>query len=70
MTGWLLCTQLNALGIVEIASFDEICKLIDEIPEIAATSFSKKFNAKKELTAHDFIDLHRIVKKSSAGKAP
>jgi hypothetical protein len=70
MTGWLLCTYLNALGIVEIASFDETCKLIDEIPEIAATSFSKKFKAKKELTADDFIDLHRIVKKSAAGEVP
>jgi len=66
MTGWLLCTFLNTLGIVEIAGFDETCKRIDKIPDVASTSSFKKYKAKKELTADDFTDLHRIIKKSAA----
>ena len=63
MTGWLLCTFLNTLGIVEIASFSETCKRIDRFPNVAETSSFKKFKAKRELTADDFIDLHRIIRK-------
>jgi len=65
MTGWLLCTFLNTLGTVEITSFEETCEHIDKIPNIAGTSSFKKFKAKKELTADDFIVLHRTIKKST-----
>jgi predicted nucleotidyltransferase len=63
MTGWLLCTFLNTLGIAEITSFQETCEHIDKIPDIAGTSSFKKYKAKRELTADDFIALHRTVKK-------
>ena len=69
MTGWLLCTFLNTLGIVEITNFDETCEYIDKIPEIAGTRSFKKFKAKRELTADDFIDLHRIIKKFARATA-
>lgn len=65
MTGWLLCTFLNTLGMVEIPSFDDTCKRVDKIPEVARISSYKKYKAKKELTADDFIDLHRIIKNLS-----
>lgn len=62
MTGWLLCTFLNTLGIVKITSFDETCEHINKIPDIARTSSFKKYRAKRELTADNFIALHRIIK--------
>ena len=65
MTGWLLCTFLNICGIMENTSFEETCEHIDKIPNIAETSSFKKYKAKKELTADDFIALHRTIKKST-----
>jgi predicted nucleotidyltransferase len=63
MTGWLLCTFLNSLGILKITSFGETCEHIGKIPEIAGSSVFKKYKAKKELTADDFINLRRTIKK-------
>jgi len=65
MTGWLSCTFLNSLGILEITSFSETCGHIDKIPEVAGTPSLKKYRAKRELTADDFINLCRIIKKST-----
>jgi len=64
MTGWLLCTFLNSLGILEITSFGETCEQMGKVPEVAGTSSFKKYRAKRELTADDFINLYRIIKKS------
>ena len=63
MTGWLLCTFLNTLGIVEIASFEETCMHVDNIPNVAETSSFQKYKAKKELTAEEFVALYRTIKK-------
>lgn len=63
MTGWLLCTFLDHLGTVDNASFEDTCKQIEKIPEISKKPSFKKFKSKKELTADDFIDLQKVIKK-------
>jgi len=65
MTGWLLVTFLNTLKIVEVTSFKETCEFIEKIPSIATTLEFKKYKEKKELTADEFISLHRIIKNYS-----
>lgn len=65
MTGWLLVTFLNTLKIVEVTSFKETCEFIEKIPLIATTLEFKKYREKKELTADEFINLCRIIKKYS-----
>jgi hypothetical protein len=63
MTGWLLCTLLDYLGMVDNPSYEETCKRIKEIPEISKRPSFRKYRAKKELTADDFIDLQKVIKK-------
>ena len=62
MTGWLLVTFLNTLGIVEVVDFKEACELIEKIPFLAITSEFKKYRTKHELEADEFINLYRIIR--------
>jgi len=65
LTGWLLVTFLNTLGIAEAVNFGETCELIEGIPYLASTPEFKKYKEKKELTPDEFINLNRIIKKYS-----
>lgn len=62
LTGWLLVTFLNALGIVDVTSFSETCEFIEGIPVLAITPEFKKYMERRELTADEFINLYRIIK--------
>jgi len=62
MTGWLLVTFLNTLGILDVGNFEETCAYIAKIPSLAATVEFKKYRAKQELEADEFINLYRIIK--------
>jgi len=62
MTGWLLATFLNILGIIEVTSFNETCRLIEKIPFLATTPEFKKYKEKNELTTDEFINLQRTIK--------
>jgi len=66
MTGWLLVTFLNTLGIVNVPSFNETCKFIEKIPILATTPEFKKYSEEKELTPDEFINLNRIIKRYSS----
>jgi predicted nucleotidyltransferase len=63
LTGWLLVTFLNTLGIVEVTSFQETCRLVEGIPYLASTPEFKKYKEKKELTPDEFINLNRIIRR-------
>ena len=65
MTGWLLVTFLNTLGIVDVTRFEETCKFIEKIPFLATTPEFKKYRERRELTADEFINLYRIIKHDS-----
>lgn len=62
MTGWLLVTFLNTLGTVDVASFKETCESVEKIPALSASRGFQKYREKKELTADEFIELHKVVK--------
>jgi predicted nucleotidyltransferase len=62
MTGWLLVTLLNTIGIVDVAGFNETCALIEKIPSVAGTHEFKKYRMKRELETDEFIRLYRAVK--------
>jgi predicted nucleotidyltransferase len=62
MTGWLLVTFLNTLGIIDVTSIKETCEHIEKIPAIAARKEFEKYKRKEELTPDEFINLHRIIK--------
>lgn len=65
MTGWLLVTFLNTLGIVNVTSLEETCASIEKNASfLAATPQFKKYKEKKELTPDEFIKLYRLIKKS------
>jgi len=63
MTGWLLATFLNTVGIVDVPSFKEMCEKIGEIHVLASTSMFEKFRRKRKLTADEFIELLRTIKR-------
>jgi len=63
MTGWLLATFLNVLGIVDVPSFEETCEQVGKVPVLAGTSMFEKFRRKRELTVDEFIELMRATKK-------
>jgi len=63
LTGWLLVTFLNTLGIVEVTSFKETCELVEKIPFLAITPEFEKYKEKKELTPDEFINLNRIIRR-------
>jgi predicted nucleotidyltransferase len=65
ITGWLLVTFLNTLGIAEATSFQETCQLVEGIPYLASTPEFEKYKEKKELTPDEFINLNRIIKSYS-----
>jgi predicted nucleotidyltransferase len=65
MTGWLLVTFLNTVGIVDIKSFKETCRSINKIPEIADSQEFEKYEDEKELTPDEFIRLYRAIKSYS-----
>jgi len=65
LTGWLLVTFLNTLGISEAVSFKETCELIEGIPFLAITPEFGKYREKKELAPDEFINLYRIIKRYS-----
>jgi len=62
MTGWLLVTFLNTLGIVDITSFTETCASIDKIPVLASTHEFQKYKRERELDPDEFIRLSNIVR--------
>ena len=68
MTGWLLVTFLNTLGIVDVPDFRRTCELVAEIPPLATTQGFKKYREKRRLTVDEFIELCRIVKHHSQGR--
>jgi predicted nucleotidyltransferase len=61
MTGWLLVTYLNTLGVTDVTSFEKTCELIKEITFLATTPEFSKYHQKKELTPDEFINLKRII---------
>jgi len=65
MTGWLLVTFLNTLGIAEVSSFEETRSLVERIEPLSSTPGFGKYRLKKELTPDEFINLHRIVRNRS-----
>jgi len=65
LTGWLLATFLNTLGITEVASFNETCRFIEKIPVLATTHEFKKYQEERELTPDEFINLQRTIKSYS-----
>jgi len=65
LTGWLLATFLNTLGITEVTSFNETCRLVEGIPFLATTPQFEKYKQKKELTPDEFIDLNRTIRRYS-----
>ena len=65
MTGWLLVTFLNTLGIVNVASFTEACAIIEKIPVLADTPEFQKYEMERELEPDEFIRLYRIIKTRS-----
>lgn len=62
MTGWLLATFLNVLGILDVRSFEEMCEEVGKIPVLAGTPMFEKYRRKRELTADEFIELLRTIK--------
>jgi len=63
LTGWLLVTFLNTLGIVNVTSLEETCAYIEKNALfLAATPQFKKYKEKKELTPDEFIKLYRLIK--------
>ena len=68
LTGWLLVTFLNTIGIAEVTSFEETCELIERIPLLETTPEFKKYRDRKELTADEFIKLFRRIKQYSQKK--
>jgi len=61
MTGWLLVTFLNTLGIVDVVSFKDTCALIKRT-FLADTPEFQKYQMKQELEPDEFIRLFRTVK--------
>ena len=62
MTGWLLATFLNVLGIVDVPSFEETCGQIGKISVLSRMPMLEKYRKKKELTTDEFIELLRAIK--------
>jgi len=62
MTGWLLVTFVNTLGIVDVASFTETCALIERIPVLAGTHEFQKYKDKHELEPDEFIKLCKVIR--------
>jgi len=62
MTGWLLVTFLNTLGIADVAGFKETCASIKQIPVLAGTPGFQKYEMERELEPDEFIRLYRVIK--------
>lgn len=61
LTGWLIVTYLNTMGITEVTSFRETCKFAGQTPLLAGTAQLAKYRERKELKADEFLDLQRMV---------